>query len=159
MRGLSALAAIALLFAAPAHANPADEGAEQARVIEAVQAFMAGFNAKDTEAMATHSIDCATVTVIEEQDGEDRLRTQPLEVLIAGISAADADIEEPIWDMTVMQQGPVATVVANFDFLIDGMRSHCGTNVFNLVRVDGEWKIAGIAYSHIEEGCLGAPEE
>ncbi|MBD2840874.1 nuclear transport factor 2 family protein [Erythrobacter rubeus] len=159
MRGFSAFAALALLSAAPAAADPADAAAEQARVAAAVEGFMAAFNAKDADAMASQSIAGATVTVIEEQDGEDRLRTQPLETLISGISATGSDIAEPIWDMRVMQEGPVATVVANFDFLINGVRSHCGTNVFNLVRVEGEWKIAGIAYSHIEEGCLGAPEQ
>ncbi len=120
---------------------------------------MESFNAKDEAAMTALAMDGAMVTVIEEKDGEDRLQTLPLDRLISSIAGAPVPMEEPIWNMRVMRDGPVATVVASFDFLIDGQRSHCGTNIFNLVRVEGEWRIAGIAYSHIEQGCTGAPEQ
>lgn len=155
MRGLLNIAAtLSVSLASPALAEAQDAGAKSA-----VEQFMAAFNSKDAETMSSLANAGAMVTVIEEQDGEDRLQSVPLEQLITNISSASADLSEPIWDMTVMQEGPVATVVARFEFLIDGQRSHCGTNIFNLVRFEGEWKIASIAYSHIEEGCLAAPAE
>ena len=124
--------------------------------MDAVTDFMRGFDAGDEAAMNALLIDGATVTVIEEREGEDRVRTIPLAGLVASIASASDDLKEPMHDLRFIQDGPVATVTARFDFLINGERSHCGTNIFNLVRVDGEWKIAGIAYSHFEEGC---PEE
>jgi hypothetical protein len=36
-------------------------------------------------------------------------------------------------------------VWAPFDFLIDGKVDHCGTDLFNLVRIDGRWIIAAVA--------------
>jgi ketosteroid isomerase-like protein len=148
----------ALLALTPAAAL-ADAHTEASEPAAAVTAFMDAFNAKDAETMTALVLEGATVTVVEERDGPDRMALRPMSDLIASIASSPVDVEEPIWNMQVTQEGPVATVVATFDFLIDGMRSHCGTNVFNLVRVDGEWMIAGIAYSHIEEGCLGEPEE
>ena len=43
--------------------------------------------------------------------------------------------------------------MASYEFLIDGKRSHCGKNIYSLTRAEGEWKIASIAYSHIEDDC------
>ena len=39
----------------------------------------------------------------------------------------------------------LAVVWAPFEFLVDGKVDHCGTDLFNLVRVDGQWIIASVA--------------
>ncbi len=39
----------------------------------------------------------------------------------------------------------LAVVWATFDFLVDGKVDHCGTDLFNLVRIDGRWMIASVA--------------
>jgi hypothetical protein len=39
----------------------------------------------------------------------------------------------------------LAMVWAPFEFLMDGTPDHCGTDLFNLVNIDGKWLIAGIA--------------
>jgi hypothetical protein len=54
-------------------------------------------------------------------------------------------IEEKIHDPLVRIDNDLAVVWAPFDFLIDGKVSHCGTDLFNLVRQDGEWRIASVA--------------
>ncbi len=36
-------------------------------------------------------------------------------------------------------------VWAPFDFLVNGKVDHCGTDLINLVRVEGKWLIAGVA--------------
>ena len=54
-------------------------------------------------------------------------------------------IEEKIHDPLVRIDNDLAVVWAPFDFLVDGKVSHCGTDLFNLVRQDGEWRIASVA--------------
>ena len=54
-------------------------------------------------------------------------------------------IEERIHDPLVRVDNDLAVVWAPFDFLVDGKVDHCGTDLFNLVRVDGKWMIAGMA--------------
>ncbi|EAQ27977.1 hypothetical protein NAP1_10298 [Erythrobacter sp. NAP1] len=156
MRGFHTIAASALaLVATPALAEAHDEAAGPEA---AVTAFMTAFDAQDAEAMRAHIIEGTSVTVIEEREGEDRVRAVPLDGLVATIAASQNDLAEPIWNLRSVEDGPVATVLADYEFLVDGERSHCGTNILNLVRVEGVWKIAGIAYSHREEGCEGAPQ-
>jgi len=54
-------------------------------------------------------------------------------------------IEERIHDPLVKIDNDLAVVWAPFDFLVDGKVDHCGTDLFNLVKVDGKWRIASVA--------------
>ena len=54
-------------------------------------------------------------------------------------------IEERIHDPLVRIDHDLAVVWAPFEFLVDGKVDHCGTDLFNLVRTDGQWVIASVA--------------
>jgi putative lumazine-binding protein len=54
-------------------------------------------------------------------------------------------IQERIHDPLVRIDHDLAVVWAPFEFLVDGKVDHCGTDLFNLVRVDGNWIIASVA--------------
>jgi hypothetical protein len=63
-------------------------------------------------------------------------------------------IEERIHDPLVRIDNDLAVVWAPFEFLVDGKVDHCGTDLFNLVRVDGQWMIANVADTGRKE-CSG----
>lgn len=67
--------------------------------------------------------------------------------------AARAGIEETIWDAKVMRRGDMAVVWAPFELKVDGKVSHCGIDAFDMVKVDGAWKIAGLMYTHEPDAC------
>jgi hypothetical protein len=54
-------------------------------------------------------------------------------------------IEERIHDPLVRIDNDLAVVWAPFDFFVDGKVDHCGTDLFNVVRVSGTWMIASVA--------------
>src|ERR1700677_576236 len=54
-------------------------------------------------------------------------------------------IEERIHDPLIRIDNDLAVVWAPFDFLVDGKVDHCGTDLFNMARVDGKWLIASVA--------------
>lgn len=54
-------------------------------------------------------------------------------------------IQERIHDPLVRIDHDLAVVWAPFEFLVDGKVDHCGTDLFNVVRSDGQWMIASIA--------------
>lgn len=56
-----------------------------------------------------------------------------------------AQIEERIHDPLVRIDNDLAMVWAPFEFLVDGKVDHCGTDLFNLVRANGQWLVASIA--------------
>lgn len=47
----------------------------------------------------------------------------------------------------VRVNGPVAMVWYPYDLYIDGKWSHCGVDVFTLIRTEGQWRIASMAWS------------
>src|SRR5215467_4362839 len=54
-------------------------------------------------------------------------------------------IQERIHDPLVRIDHDLAVVWAPFEFLVDGKVDHCGTDLFNLIRIDGKWLIANVA--------------
>jgi hypothetical protein len=54
-------------------------------------------------------------------------------------------IEERIHDPLIRIDNDLAVVWAPFEFLSDGKVDHCGTDLFNLVRQNGQWFISSIA--------------
>ena len=54
-------------------------------------------------------------------------------------------IEERIHHPLVRIDHDLGVVWAPFDFLVDGKIDHCGTDLFSLVRQNGQWLIAGVA--------------
>lgn len=64
---------------------------------------------------------------------------------------------ERIWDAQVTVDDNIAQVWAPYDFHFDGKLSHCGIDVFSMVRTAEGWRIAGITYSTRKTGCTPSP--
>jgi hypothetical protein len=64
---------------------------------------------------------------------------------------------ERMWNPTVQVRANLAQVWTEYDFHLDGKFTHCGVDVFTLVKVNGEWKVAGIGYTIETEGCKPSP--
>jgi Domain of unknown function (DUF4440) len=62
--------------------------------------------------------------------------------------------DEQIIVETVKTDGPMAIVWTPYKFYYQGKFSHCGVNSFQLVRLNGQWKIQYIIDTRRKEGCL-----
>jgi hypothetical protein len=60
---------------------------------------------------------------------------------------------ERMFDPVVHVNGPIAVVWTPYDFHVNGNFSHCGIDVFNLVRVGDTWRISSVAYTVQREDC------
>lgn len=56
-------------------------------------------------------------------------------------------VQERIHDPLVRIDNDLAVVWAPFEYLIDGKVNSCGTDMFNLVKVDGKWLVANLLYT------------
>jgi hypothetical protein len=63
--------------------------------------------------------------------------------------AADERIEFE----TIKIDGPLAIAWTPYNFYFDGKFSHCGVNSFQLVRIDGRWKIQYLIDTRRRESC------
>lgn len=62
--------------------------------------------------------------------------------------------ERIIFDV-VKTDGPLAIAWTPYSFYYKGQFSHCGVNSFQLVRLNGEWKIQYIIDTRRKQGCIG----
>jgi hypothetical protein len=61
--------------------------------------------------------------------------------------------DEQIQFETIKLDGPLALVWAPYKFYYNGKFSHCGVDSFQLVRINGVWKIQYIIDTRRKQGC------
>ncbi|MBP7557118.1 MAG: nuclear transport factor 2 family protein [Chitinophagaceae bacterium] len=61
--------------------------------------------------------------------------------------------DERISFETIRIDGPLAIVWTPYNFYYNGQFSHCGVNSFQLVRIDGKWKIQYLIDTRRKAGC------
>ena len=129
---------LSLPVAAPLYAATKDEQA----VLAPIKAMFDGMAKHDVEAFKKPLL--AGGAMVLMRDGKPVRMTFDEFASQVG-KPGKAQIEERIHDPLVRIDHDLAVVWAPFEFLVDGKVNHCGTDLFNLVRTDGEWKIASVA--------------
>ncbi len=76
-----------------------------------------------------------------------------LEKWLERMSSSKQEWKERMWDPTVLEHNSLAVVWASYDFHLDGKLTHCGIDTANLVKIDGDWKISGLYFTHETRGC------
>lgn len=66
---------------------------------------------------------------------------------------AKGEADEQIVFETIRIDGDLASVWTPYKFYFKGKFSHCGVNSFQLVRLNGEWKIQYIIDTRRRQGC------
>ena len=94
---------------------------------------------------------------IRVQDGKQMARTNSAKDFLKDLKKGKQKWVERIWDPVVTIQGEVAAVQAPYDFHSNGQFSHCGKEVFNLLKTADGWKISSITYDVQTEGCDPSP--
>lgn len=114
---------------------------EQA-VLAPIHAMFDGMSKRDAAAIKAPTLPGGTMVLM--RDGKPAQMT--FEAFADRVGKPGKNqIEERIHDPLVRIDNDLAVVWAPFDFLVDGKVDHCGTDLFNLVRVEGKWLIASVA--------------
>jgi hypothetical protein len=137
VRPAALLAASALASGAALAGTPASS----AGVLEPVHAFFDAMAHYDQAGMRAQVLPAGTATLMREG--------KPVQLTLGDfvdhVKPGKERIEERIGKPQVMVDHDLAVVWAPYTFLLDGKPHHCGIDVFNLVQVDGHWRIAAIA--------------
>jgi hypothetical protein len=119
----------------------AQSPAEQA-VLAPIHAMFDGMSKRDAAAIKAPTLPGGAMVLM--RDGKPSQMTFEAFADRVG-KPGTTKIEERIHDPLVRIDNDLAVVWAPFDFLVDGKVDHCGTDLFNMVRVDGKWTIASVA--------------
>jgi hypothetical protein len=132
------------LFSTPLAAATPEEA-----VLAPAQAFLAGIGSGDKATMLAQAMPDGSLTSMK--DG--KVRRMTIADLVAKLPPAGQGLEERMHDPLVRIDGDLAVVWGPYVFTIQGKPHHCGTDLFNLVHIDGRWTIASVADT--EGPCAG----
>ena len=91
-------------------------------------------------------------------EGQFNVDESTIDRFIAAIGSEREEVwDERIWDWDVKVDGNLASVWVPYAFYRGEQLSHCGVDAFQLVRLDGEWKILHVIDTRRREGCTGPP--
>ena len=118
------------------------------------------------DAMATRDADAARAVLLPEgrlivvARGDDgALTTRPWDHtdFAAGLEGEGPVLLERVWDPEVRIEGDLAAYRAAYDFHRDGAYSHCGVDLFQLVRLADGWRISGGSFTRETTPCADNP--
>ena len=123
-------------------ATPSAGSPEKQAVLAPIQAMFDGMAKRDAAAILKPTMPGGGLVLM--RDGKASQMT--FAAFAERVSKPSKEkIEERIYDPVIRIDGDLAMVWAPFDFLTDGKVTHCGTDLFNLVKSDGKWMITAVA--------------
>ncbi|MDO6431450.1 nuclear transport factor 2 family protein [Flavitalea sp. BT771] len=118
------------------------------------QLFTAMKNADSAQLVAAFDDSAVLQTIVVDSAGKVSARSYPVTQFASAISRLPKGAaDEQIHIETLKIDGPLAAVWASYHFYYNGTLLHCGVDSFQLVRVNGVWKILYIVDTRKKGAC------
>lgn len=116
-------------------------------IIAVTQGFLAALSTKSRVDFEKHCVRAGGMSL--SPPAPTALRFCTIGSFIEYVATLTDDIDERIWDpeVKVHEAGNLATVWAPFRAKINGVVDHVGVELFVLHKLNGEWKVTGLADS------------
>lgn len=144
MRPTPLVLVLATLFATAATAARGQSNADERAVIAVADSALAAITRGDVVAFTDLMIPEAMLYPTSTRGGVTNYRARSREAQRAGDLSG---VVERGFSPRAMVNGGVAMVWMPYDLYINGAWSHCGVDVFILVKSGGTWRIASMAWS------------
>ncbi|MFN2437945.1 MAG: nuclear transport factor 2 family protein [Chitinophagaceae bacterium] len=93
-------------------------------------------------------------TIMKNKEGKVMVRSEVVDSFIIAVSRVHKEIyDERITFDLIKVDADLAIVWTPYQFFIDEKFSHCGVNSFQLVRLNGEWKIQYLIDTRRRQDC------
>ncbi len=117
------------------------------------QLFTAMKNA-DSALLVSSFADSAILQTIIDKNGKVEVKTEAVADFAAQVAKMEKNILDEIIQFDVVRiDGALAMVWAPYQFYYKGKFSHCGADSFQLVRINGKWKIQYLVDTRRSHGC------
>ncbi len=124
-------------------------------VKQTITQFFDGMRKHDTAMMRNTLAETVIFqTIARKKSGELFIRTENVNDFFAQIGKPSTDVldERIVFDM-VKIDGTLASVWTPYQFFLNEKRLHCGANSFQLVRLNGAWRIQYIIDTRRTVNC------
>lgn len=123
-------------------------------VLAVVQQLFDGMRARDTAKMRSVLHADARLVTTGVRDGAPLARLVPLTRWLEGVAGATAGVlDERLRNPVVHVDAGLASVWTEYSFYVGDKLSHCGVDLFHLVRTADGWRIIDLADTRRTEGC------
>ena len=119
-----------------------------------VNKLFAAFKNSDAASIKASFTEHAILQTIAVKEGNTIIETDKVDDVaesIGKLSKGDAD-ERIVYDV-IKINGALAIVWCPYKFYYKGVFSHCGVDSFQLVKINGEWKIQYLIDTRTKKGC------
>jgi len=156
------LLCLPLLVGSVLTADAFAENDERSAILDVMDKAFAAVASQDPDDWrAIQLAEGTTLSFRPHADGEPgkmEMRISNNEAFVAGGEHDGREyVEQWTGEPTVMIRGPIAVVWGAYDFWVDGQFSHCGVDSVDLVKKDGEWKIANFMWTVERTDCPTDP--
>ena len=137
-------------FILPAKAQSAEDS-----VKNTITQMFAAMKSADASGLRKVFADSALLQSISvTKEGKTVVRNEPVSEFIDYVGKQQAgSADERISFDVVKTDGPLAFAWTPYKFYFNGELHHCGINSFQLVRLNGEWKVQYIIDTRRRDGC------
>lgn len=128
---------------------------DEAGVKATVNQLFEGMKKGDTSLMrSTFTKDGMLQSAVENRQGKIVVINEPIDTFLVAVGKPhDVVYDERIQYDIVKIDGPLAVVWAPYTFYLGDKFSHCGVDSFQLVKIDGKWKIQYIIDTRRKDNC------
>lgn len=98
---------------------------------------------------------CYLKSIITTKSGEINVADEPVSAFlnVIGTKKPGLKFDEQIQSYKILIDGPMAIAWTPYLFYLNDTFSHCGVNVFTLVKRSDEWKILSISDTRRKSDC------
>ncbi len=120
-----------------------------------VNQFFEGMRTADSTKIKTTLAPTAVFqTILQKKDSSTSVETENIQNFIVAISKPHPQVyDERITFDVIKIDVPLATVWAPYKFYLGATFSHCGVDVFQLVKLNGVWEIQYIIDTRRKDAC------
>jgi len=123
-------------------------------VRETINKMFFGMKNVDTEMLKNSFADSVIFQTIQSKNGEVIIKNENMDEFISFVGTQEKNaLDEQITFGVVKVDGPLAIAWTPYKFYYNGKFSHCGVNSFQLVLMNGKWKIQYLIDTRRKEGC------
>ena len=147
--------ALMLFAAAPAAAQPADE-ADSRAVLATVDQLFGALASKDRADLLGAVVPEGRATSAgTNETGRPEVVSVDWTTFADRLARMTDNLRERLIDPHVHVEGDIAMIWSRYEFERNGAFSHCGIDHFDLVRIDGRWRVLNLTWTQQYEGCPG----
>ena len=125
---------------------------EEAAVKQVVNQFFQSLENRDTVLLKQVAMVNGQIWTLVERGMTLKITMRLFQNDISRLTAFP-EVKEIPYSFQIHVHEGIAVAWVPYEFRREGEFSHCGVDVFTLMKVDKQWKIVTVAYTVEEEGC------